>query len=75
MWLVRFCCVIASFFVNILFIKIKYGLFIIMLFFPTALAAAMRESEHALACCKQAGRMCMSAYLSAALPMPASLRP
>jgi hypothetical protein len=35
MWLVQLCCVIASFLVNMLFLKIKSGLFIIRLFFPT----------------------------------------
>jgi hypothetical protein len=35
MWLVHLCCVIASFLVNMLFLNIKSGLFIIRLFFPT----------------------------------------
>jgi hypothetical protein len=35
MWLVHLCCVVASFLVNMLFLKIKSGLFIIRLFFPT----------------------------------------
>jgi hypothetical protein len=33
MWLVHLCCVITSFLVNMLFLKIKSGLFIIRLFF------------------------------------------
>jgi hypothetical protein len=33
MWLVHLCCVIVSFLVNMLFLKIKSGLFIIRLFF------------------------------------------
>jgi hypothetical protein len=36
MWLVHLCCVIASFLVNMLFLNIKSGLFIIRLFFPAA---------------------------------------
>jgi hypothetical protein len=35
MWLAHLCCVIASFLVNMFFLKIKSGLFIIRLFFPT----------------------------------------
>jgi hypothetical protein len=35
MWLVHLCCVIASFLVNMLFLKIKSRLFVIRMFFPT----------------------------------------
>jgi hypothetical protein len=41
MWLVHLCCVIVSFLVDMLFLKIKSDLFIIRLFFPTEFGAVL----------------------------------
>jgi hypothetical protein len=44
MWLVHLCCVIVSFLVNMLFLKIKSGLFIIRLFFPIGISGILGKS-------------------------------
>jgi hypothetical protein len=45
MWLVHLCCVIASFLVNMLFLNIKSGLFIIRLFFSNSGMRSIRPRE------------------------------
>jgi hypothetical protein len=45
MFLVHLCCVIVSFLVNMLFLKIKSGLFIIRLFFVTTVWAQIMYGD------------------------------